>query len=406
MKCLVVALSLIALTFGRVGSPNTSAPAQAAIDPRQVIQRSAEACRKVRSIEYLEEQSVGDGEEKSPALTANVRQARADIPQASFVPGKVVAEGTSHRGGQDSRQFAYSYDGATLRVLDASEKIVRVVKSPTPRVAGSLLAAQELGGIGLPQFTQDQPFKSILETAVGFDYAGTRIVKGVVCHVVLVTQTINHPATGAQTIKATWFIGRDDSLPRGNEIGAFRKTVQILKVNSPDAAAEFFVSTPAGYGEKLVTGNESKTKGLLEIGAEAPDWTLTDPQGRAHSLKDYRGKVVLLDFWGTWCVPCWKTMPAVQSLHEKFKDRGVVVIGVAVADEEGHPVEYMKLHRYSYNLLLKGDEVATLYRAAILPTLYVIGADGRVAHAEFGFRENAKPDLTAIIERQLKSPGK
>jgi peroxiredoxin len=97
-------------------------------------------------------------------------------------------------------------------------------------------------------------------------------------------------------------------------------------------------------------------------------------------------------------------MPAIQSLHRKFKDRGVVIYGVAVADNEGQPAAYMKRQGYTYGLLLKGDPVATSYKAAMLPTLYVIGKDGRIVHAESGYRENAQADLTSILERCLKTP--
>jgi peroxiredoxin len=180
--------------------------------------------------------------------------------------------------------------------------------------------------------------------------------------------------------------------------------IRVQSLNKPDAPEAYAVATPAGYADKLVTGTEPEAKGLLAVGSAAPDWTLTDPEGRPHSLKDYRGKVVVLDFWGTWCVPCQKTMPALQRLHEKFKDRGVVILGIAVGDREGDPAGFMKRQGFSYGLLLRGDDVATAYQAVVLPTVYVIGADGKIVHAEFGFREKAEEGLTAVLERHLK-PG-
>jgi thiol-disulfide isomerase/thioredoxin len=152
----------------------------------------------------------------------------------------------------------------------------------------------------------------------------------------------------------------------------------------------------------MVTGVEPKNKGLLTVGSEAPEWNLSDPSGKAHSLKDYLGKVVLIDFWGTWCVPCRKTMPGIQILSERFKTREVAVFGISVADEEGNPVEYMKKSGYTYGLLLKGDDVATAYRAQVLPTLYIIGKDGKIIHAEFGHRPQAVEELTKKIENALK----
>jgi hypothetical protein len=93
-------------------------------------------------------------------------------------------------------------------------------------------------------------------------------------------------------------------------------------------------------------------------------------------------------------------------LHDKFKQRGVAVFGIAVADHEGDPAGYMKSKGYTYGLLLKGDDVAKAYKAVQLPVLYVIGNDGRVLHAETGYREGAQAELATLIERHLQAQGK
>ncbi|MFT3880621.1 MAG: TlpA disulfide reductase family protein [Gemmatales bacterium] len=133
------------------------------------------------------------------------------------------------------------------------------------------------------------------------------------------------------------------------------------------------------------------------------DWTLADSNGKKFTLKDFRGQLVVLDFWGTWCLPCRKGMPAIQALHDKFKARGVAVFGIAVADQEGDPVGYMKRMSFTYGLLLKGDSVAADYKASMMPTLYVIGVDGKILHAESGYREKAKEELNELIERSLNA---
>ena len=99
-------------------------------------------------------------------------------------------------------------------------------------------------------------------------------------------------------------------------------------------------------------------------------------------------------------------MPIIQSLHEKYKDQGVAVLGIAVADNEGDPIGYMRRNGFTYTLLLGGDETAALYRAEVLPTLYIIGRDGRIVHAEYGFREDAKDNLESIIGECLRTERK
>ena len=403
MKNLVIMLVILLgslLASRPVNSMRRSMASQTTIDPKILIQKSADACQQIRTIQYTEEQFSTQGE-KLPDLMATIRQTRADVPSSGFLPGKFIVEGKFNKRDTNPEQFAYSYDGASLRILDPTERTVRVVKSPTPRVMGSLLAP--FGLIGIPQFTQDQPFKSLLDRGESFVYEGTRTIDGVACHVITISQVIDHPSLGKQTSTARWFIGLKDYLPRGYEIGDNKKLIHILIINAASVTTEYTLSAPAGYGEKLITGNEPRSRGLLGTGSIAPDWTLSDSQGRTHSLKDYRGKVVLIDFWGTWCVPCRRTMPTVQALHEKYKDRGVAVFGIAVADDEGDPVGYMKRNGFTYNLLLKGDRTAGLYRAEVLPTLYIIGRDGRIVHSEYGFRENAKDELTSVIEQILKA---
>lgn len=378
-----------------------AAKTQTPHDAKQILQKAAEAALKIKTIEYREEQFHIDHDDKLPFLTAVVRQGKANVPEMGFSPGKFRIEGEKRINDKEFARFAYSYDGKSFRVLEDSEKIIQVVKSPTPYIAGQVLA--ETGLVGFPQFMQDEPFKVFLDKGENFTYEGTRIINGVECDIVSLALSIEHPSRGKQTSVSRWFIGRSDSIPRGNEIGNVRKIIKILKINDTNSPTDYFLPILNGYSEKMITGKEPKGKGLLALGTVAPDWTLLDPQGKSHSLKDYKGKLVIIDFWGTWCVPCWKTMPVIQSLHERYKDQGVVFFGISIIDKEGNPVGFMKQRGYTYNLLLNGDEVAELYKAVQLPTLYIIGTDGRIIHAEYGFRDDAKKELTLLIERYLKS---
>jgi peroxiredoxin len=140
---------------------------------------------------------------------------------------------------------------------------------------------------------------------------------------------------------------------------------------------------------------------LLEVGETAPDWQLTGADGEAHSLSSYRGQVVVMDFWATWCLPCAKVMPRMQKLHEKFSNRAVVVFGVN-AWENGDAVALMKEKRYSYELLLNGERIAEAYRVTTLPVVYIVGLDGKIIYCHEG--EDHK-DLSAVIEKHFKVNG-
>ena len=144
--------------------------------------------------------------------------------------------------------------------------------------------------------------------------------------------------------------------------------------------------------------DETGRAALLAVGDPAPDWTLRDAEGRTHSLSQYRGRVVVLDFWATWCAPCSKVMPGLEKLHRKYRARGVTVFGLSTF-ESGDPVALMKKRNCTYGLLLKGEEIAPTYGVETLPVIFVVGADGRIVYSHAGaFHKN----LDAVIEKHLK----
>jgi thiol-disulfide isomerase/thioredoxin len=153
---------------------------------------------------------------------------------------------------------------------------------------------------------------------------------------------------------------------------------------------------PIGAQDKEASRKQSMK--LLSVGETAPDWQLDDAEGKKHSLSEYRGKVVVLDFWATWCGLCAEMMPRMQKLHEKFKDKGVVVFGVN-SWENGDPVALMQKKRYSYGLLLKGEELAETYRVTLLPVIYVIGSDGKIIYSHEGVDDK---NLASLIEKYFK----
>lgn len=145
-----------------------------------------------------------------------------------------------------------------------------------------------------------------------------------------------------------------------------------------------------------------KENKLLSVGTHAPDWTLADSLGTRHALKDYRGRVVVLDLWATWCKPCEKLMPRMQKLHERYSSRGVVVFGVN-AWEKADAAAFVREKRVTYGQLLNGEAIAADYGVINLPVVYVVGADGTVIYRREGIGD--EDDLTKAIEKHLKERG-
>jgi peroxiredoxin len=118
----------------------------------------------------------------------------------------------------------------------------------------------------------------------------------------------------------------------------------------------------------------------------APDFSLKDSDGRTVTLADYKGKVVLLNFWATWCGPCRIEIPWFADFEQKYKDRGFAVLGVSM-DEEGWEVvkPYLEKSKVNYRILLGNDSIATLYGGVdSLPTTFVIDAAGKIASTHVG----------------------
>ena len=142
----------------------------------------------------------------------------------------------------------------------------------------------------------------------------------------------------------------------------------------------------------------------LGAGQVAPAFTLTDDKGRSVSLSELRGKVVYLDFWGTWCKPCLAEMPASRHLKEKFAGRDVAFVYISVNDPEEKwqrvLVEAQLTSPASVHLRARDHQIAELYDVRGFPSYYLIGRDGRIVlpHAP---RPSAAKEAAAAIERAL-----
>jgi len=137
----------------------------------------------------------------------------------------------------------------------------------------------------------------------------------------------------------------------------------------------------------------------------APDFSLKDANGQTVKLSDYKGKVILLDFWATWCGPCKIEIPWFIEFEQTYKDKGFSVIGVSM-DEEGWTVvkPYIQQRKVNYRVLLGTEQVGQLYGGVdSLPTTYLIDRSGRIAAVHIGL-ESGKDGFQNEINRLLEAP--
>jgi peroxiredoxin len=115
---------------------------------------------------------------------------------------------------------------------------------------------------------------------------------------------------------------------------------------------------------------------MKEVGP-TPEFSLSTPDGKKISLKDFRGKIVLLNFWASWCVPCREEMPAMEKLYQEYKQKNFVILAIAVKDRKQDAIDFVKELKISYPVALDPEaQVGSLYGAWGLPATYLIGPNG------------------------------
>jgi thiol-disulfide isomerase/thioredoxin len=138
------------------------------------------------------------------------------------------------------------------------------------------------------------------------------------------------------------------------------------------------------------------------IAVAQPRLGLEDLQGRMHRLADYRGKVVLVNFWATWCAPCREEMPSLERLRQALEGRPFVVLAVNVGEGARVAGDFMAGMSHGYTVLLDRDGRTTKsWGARILPASFVLGPDGSERFRHFGALDWSGPQARQRIESLL-----
>jgi cytochrome c biogenesis protein CcmG/thiol:disulfide interchange protein DsbE len=136
----------------------------------------------------------------------------------------------------------------------------------------------------------------------------------------------------------------------------------------------------------------------------APDFALKDVNGKTVKLSDYHGKVILLDFWATWCGPCKMEIPWFMEFERKYKDRGFAVLGVSMDDDGWQSVKpFIQEIGMNYRVMIGDERTGDLYGGIeALPTAFLIDREGRVAVEHVGV--SSRREFEDGIEKLLEAP--
>jgi peroxiredoxin len=134
----------------------------------------------------------------------------------------------------------------------------------------------------------------------------------------------------------------------------------------------------------------------------APDFTLKSVDGTNMRLKEYRGQVVLINFWASWCGPCRQEMPLLERIDERYKDAGFTVLGVNVEGKPGPAKEVAAKAGVSFPVLVdEGQKVSELYDLESMPSSIVVDRDGVVRYVRRGYKPGDEAKYLEVVKQLI-----
>ena len=141
--------------------------------------------------------------------------------------------------------------------------------------------------------------------------------------------------------------------------------------------------------------------GIVQIppAADPVEIQLKDQNGRLTSFSEFRGKIVFINFWASWCMACVIEMPSMEKLHEKFKDKDFVMVGINLQESEATILKFYKEHKLTFTTLLDSTgDVGTAFRIRGIPTTFILDKNGIIIGKALGPREWDSRDSFALFE--------
>ncbi|MDR1940746.1 MAG: TlpA family protein disulfide reductase [Endomicrobium sp.] len=157
-----------------------------------------------------------------------------------------------------------------------------------------------------------------------------------------------------------------------------------------------FTSKKKKSNKKPVSAPQSKK-------AQGNNFSMRDTRGNTVKLSDYKGKVVFIDFWATWCPPCRKTIPDVKFLHERFAGNpNVEIIGINIGEDENKVKKFIENNNIQYTVLYGDDKIASAYQVRAIPTFIILDQNGNKFYRSEGYRQGERNNWVTLIKTLIK----
>ena len=141
----------------------------------------------------------------------------------------------------------------------------------------------------------------------------------------------------------------------------------------------------------------------VDIREEAPDFTLKGLDGTNLRLEEYRGKVVLINFWASWCGPCRQEMPLLDRLHHRYEDTGFAVLGINVEGERAPAQKIVDKTKVTFPVLIdENQKVSELYSLEAMPSTVVVDRDGVVRYIHRGYKPGDEAKYVEVVKQLIR----
>lgn len=371
-----------------------SAPASARVDDRarQILERASLVMAAANTVSYdFSYRGIGSA---AASLSGNMLHQPPNRGRDHRFLARLEISQSPPQLGQEAAVLHLAHDG---------ERYWRHrVGEPTASTGQAANGASYLGlgyfWAAIPQMLRGaEPLGVELETAIEIAWAGTDQVGNTLCDVVFL-RFPSDTGLGDQYLS----FGREDGFLRhielygsGEPLYGFDLAIDNLNVHEDLPAEQFRWSPPSGV--ELVNVDDLD----LEAGAFSPSWSLTSTTGETVSIEDFRGRVVVLDFWATWCPFCAASAPGLSRLSEHYSEQPVQFLGLNLW-ETSDPGPWIEQHAIPYPVLLEAGPVADLYKVGATPFTIVLDRQGKIAHVERGGEASVRvANVRAAIERAL-----
>ncbi len=169
-------------------------------------------------------------------------------------------------------------------------------------------------------------------------------------------------------------------------------------------AALVLVFTPVGFkvkvfASKLLSSSAAMVKEGMKVPLDSYQWKLTDLENRSFNFEDQRGRIVLVNFWATWCPPCVAEMPSMQDLYNDYGDK--VTFMFVTSDDRQKVLNFLKRKNLDLPVYYPASETPKTLKSKLLPTTYIIDREGKIVVAETGAADWNSNETRALIDGLL-----